>query len=243
MSSIDTAMVFAAGLGTRLRPLTNDRPKALVEIAGKSLLEWNLRKLESAGFQRVVVNIHHFADRMRAFFGEHSFNMEILISDETGKLLETGGGLLKAVPLLESADNFLVCNVDILYDLNLEKFASSHLNSQALATLAVRQRTTSRYLLMDETMRLRGWENAKTGELRLAEPDHGFSRWGFSGIQILSSEFLSLIPQQGKFSIIESYLSLASNHLIRGYDHTEGFWLDVGKPESLEPAKKWVSGS
>ncbi|MEL6972512.1 MAG: sugar phosphate nucleotidyltransferase [Bacteroidota bacterium] len=158
------AMVFAAGLGTRLRPYTNDRPKALVEVQGKTLLEIVLLRLKSFGVKEVVVNVHHYADMVVRFLNEHEhFGLKIVISDERDMLLDTGGGLLKAKKYLEDAP-FLIHNVDILSDFDLEELFNQHRRDPCLTTLAVRQRKTSRYLEFDRYGRLCGWINKKTGE-------------------------------------------------------------------------------
>ncbi|MGB1243748.1 MAG: sugar phosphate nucleotidyltransferase, partial [Chitinophagales bacterium] len=163
------AMIFAAGLGTRLRPLTNDKPKALVEVNGKPLLEIVILQLKRYGFRDIVVNVHYFAKQIIRFLeAKNNFGIHIQISDESDLLLETGGGLQKAKHFLCSDDEpFLVHNVDILSDINLKALYQSHLEGSPLATLVVRNRKTSRYLLFDETNRLCGWKNVKTGEVRM----------------------------------------------------------------------------
>jgi len=238
------AMVFAAGLGTRLRPLTDDRPKALVEVNGMSLLEIQLRRLKAFGISTVVINIHHFADLMvsRIQALQKSLEMELLVSDERDAVLETGGGLLKAAPLLAGSEPILIVNVDVLTNLNYGLLQDTFQKQQALAVLAIRNRPTSRYLVWDSSLRLRGWKNMHTGEVKgnLKTTDQleamGWQALAFSGIQIISPKFISLMTQRGKFSIIDPYLSLAGDHLIRGYQHDEDVWLDVGKPETLAQA-------
>lgn len=233
------AMIFAAGLGTRLRPLTNDRPKALVEINGQTLLEWCIKRLKFFGITEVVVNIHHFAELMHQFLDDHQdFGITIHRSDESDTLLETGGGLLKAKPFFEHYSGpILICNVDILSDLDLNQFVSYHQSKNHLATLAMRQRETSRYLHFNDNNQLSAWENVKTGEVKRARPESQKStRLAFSGIQVIESEFLNLIKQTGKFSIIDTYLDLAKTQTIGAYDHTAGQWLDVGKPQALKQA-------
>lgn len=231
------AMIFAAGLGTRLRPLTNDRPKAMVEVNGRSLLEINIRKLVAFGFTDIVVNVHHFADLVVKFLRENDFGANMIISDESGELLETGGGLKKAASVLQGAP-FLVHNVDILTDLDLNAFYDFHQKNKALATLATRKRTTSRYLLFDEEKVLHGWTNVKEGivrQKRATENDLLFR--AFSGIHVIDPLIFSLFSRKGKFSIIDTYLDCAKNHLIQEYQHDDGLWLDVGKLESLKEAE------
>ncbi|MGK0389708.1 MAG: NDP-sugar pyrophosphorylase family protein [Maribacter sp.] len=232
------AMIFAAGLGTRLRPLTNDRPKAMVEVNGKTLLEINIRKLVSFGFKDIVVNVHHFADLVLDYLDASDFGANIIISDERGELLETGGGLKKASDLLQG-EPFLVHNVDILTDLDLNAFYDYHQKNHALATLATRQRETSRYLLFNENKVLHGWTNIKAGivrQKRATEKDLFFR--AFSGIHIISPDIFPLFTREGKFSIIDTYLDCAKEHLIQSYEHDDGLWLDVGKHESLKEAEE-----
>ncbi len=239
------AMIFAAGLGTRLRPLTNDRPKALVEIDGMSLLEIQLRKLKAFGVEQVVVNIYHFAELMeeRVKVLRKRLGIEIVVSDERELLLETGGGLKKAAKLL--IGNFspiLLVNVDIISNLNYDLLLSHHLESKSLATLALRQRQTSRYLVWDNRLQLRGWVHQGTGKVRGMLNSYeeiavnGWQILAFSGIQIISPEMVPLIRQEGMFSIIDTFLDLASTERIRGYRHDDDLWLDVGKPETLARA-------
>lgn len=230
------AMIFAAGLGTRLRPLTNDRPKALVELEGKTLLEIVIKRLVYHGFTDIVVNVHHFADKVIQYLKDHNnFGVNIMISDERDMLLETGGGLKKAANLLQGTDPILICNVDILTNINYSRMLDVHRRSKAIATLAIRQRTTSRYLLFNQRKNLIGWTNNKTGEVKISKQTKAQPNpFAFSGIQIIQSKFLELIHQTGKFSIIDVYLDLARTHQIKGYQHDNDVWLDVGKPESLK---------
>ncbi len=163
------ALIFAAGLGTRLRPLTNDRPKSLVEVNGVTLLEIAIRRLIGAGCREIIVNVHHFAEQIIDFIEKNGqFGIQIAVSDEREQLLDTGGGLKKAAWFFDDGQPFLVCNADVLTDMDLAHFYQKHLESHAIATLAVRRRTTSRYFLFDEKMHLCGWQNAKTGEEKLA---------------------------------------------------------------------------
>lgn len=227
-------MVFAAGLGTRLYPLTQDRPKALVEIHGQTLLETVIHKICDAGIHDIVVNVHHFSELMKDFINTHSFDANIRISDETDLLLDTAGGLKFAEPLLQQADHILLHNVDILSNINLNNLINSHLQSNASATLAVRERKTSRYLLFDRsTMRLGGWENTKTGEKRIVTPMKEEIKLGFSGIHVVKRDILQYIPEGEKLSMTPLYLDLAEKHLIQGYLHQEDEWMDVGKYEDV----------
>ncbi len=239
------AMILAAGLGTRLRPLTNDKPKALVEVHGKTLLEIAISRLSKAGFHEIVINVHHFADQIIDFIeSKDRFGIQLTISDERDKLLETGGGIKKAAPFLNGDKAFLVCNVDIISDIDLSEMYHSHLRSGALATLAVRQRETSRYLLFNHHNNLSGWKNTKTEEsIIVRNSQKKFKELAFSGIHIIQPSIFRYMNQEGKFSIIETYLDLAKKHKIKAYSHNEGYWLDVGKPEQLEKANALFSAT
>lgn len=248
------AMLFAAGLGTRLRPLTNERPKALVEVNGVSLLEVAIRRLKAAGCHEVVVNVHHFADRVMAFLdGKNNFGIHIAVSDERDLLLDTGGGLKKAAWFFDDDKPFLVCNADVLTDMNLAHFYQKHLETQALATLAVRRRTSSRYFLFDQEMRLLGWRNDKTGAERLvafsnqlagsntSTPPPTYLPFAFSGIHVVSPAIFNWMPATKEpFSMIDVYLEAAQTGLVFGHDHSADEWLDVGKPEALPAAAEFL---
>lgn len=239
------AMIFAAGLGTRLRPLTNDRPKALVEVNGMSLLEIQLRRLKAFGIDQVVVNIHHFAELMEQRIEElqKRLGLDIVVSDERGLLLETGGGLQKAEPLLAGDEPTLVVNVDVVTNIDFKNLLDRFHSSNALALLALRQRPTSRYLVWDQGLRLKGWVHQGTGEVKglLSSQEEieekGWLKLAFSGIHLISPELFPLIKQTGKFSIIDTYLDLVDTGRIQGYQHDNDIWLDVGKPETLKQAK------
>ncbi|HTO14403.1 MAG TPA: nucleotidyltransferase family protein [Edaphocola sp.] len=237
------AMILAAGLGTRLKPFTNHHPKALAKVNDKTLLEINIRKLQQLGINDIVVNVHHFADQIEDFLIKNDhFGSNIIISDERNQVLETGGGLKKAIPLLSNSEDILVMNVDILSDINLEQLINHHKRSGAIATLAVQNRNSSRaFLFADEDLekRLIGWQNNNTKEQKIPCPNKNeWTTLAFSGIQILKSTFLSKIKQEGKFSLVDVYLSLCCEEKIFGYNHTGDKLLDVGKPESLEIAKQ-----
>lgn len=232
------AMLFCAGLGTRLKPFTLNAPKALVPVNGKPILQRNLEYLASYGIKEVVVNVHHFAHQIVAFLQQHDFGIRTMISDETDEVLETGGGLLKARPLLDDVDDFLVMNVDILTDLDLAAMLKIHLNQGALATLAVSNRVSSRGLLINEAGQLCGWHNKKTGEEKIVRPGEMLRDVAFSGIQLLNKNIFPLIRRRGKFSIIDVYLDLASSQHITTYNHSGCVLMDVGKPESVTAAEK-----
>lgn len=234
------AMLFAAGLGTRLRPLTNDRPKALVPVDGIPLLELTLRKLKYYGFLEVVVNIHHFGEKIIDFLEEYqNFGLQIHLSDERNLLLDTGGGIKKAAAWLSDGP-FLVHNTDIISDIDLDALYRCHLASDALVTLAVRDRPSSRYLLFNEENVLCGWRNEKTGQVRMCRPCDVPASLAFSGIHVLSPKIFQLMPEEEVFSIIDVYLEAGRSHNIRAFRHNEGFWFDVGKIPELEKAAPFV---
>lgn len=232
------AIIFAAGLGTRLQPHTNNKPKALVEINHTTLLEIQIRKLIKFGCDEIVVNVHHFSSMVKAFLKSKAFNLPIHISDETDQLLDTGGGLLKARSFLDGTDPFLAINVDVLTNLQLNNFFDFHSKSQAFVSLAVRKRPTSRYLLFDEHHILCGWENINTKEQIIVDSQALLKPLAFSGIHVINPAIFELIPNKGKFSIIPEYLNLAKAHKIIAYQHDEDFWMDVGKADQLEDAGK-----
>ncbi|MEM1214244.1 MAG: sugar phosphate nucleotidyltransferase [Bacteroidota bacterium] len=231
------AMLFAAGLGTRLRPYTNDRPKALVEIEGQTLLGINLRRLKSFGVEEVVVNVHHFADLVEAHLQANgNYGLNIHVSDERGLLLDTGGGLAQARQWLGDAP-FLVHNVDILTDLNLADLYEFHINRCALTTLATRQRETSRYLEFDTNARLAGWRNVRTGERRISRLVDPVQLFAYSGISVIDPRLFDYFPAQARvFSIIDVWLEAAKNEILLAYPHDDSRWLDVGKPPALAQA-------
>jgi NDP-sugar pyrophosphorylase family protein len=233
------AMLFSAGLGTRLRPLTDSIPKALVQIAGKTLLQWNIEKLKAAGYQSIVVNVHHFSEKIKEYISENkSFGIDIHISDESEAILDTGGGLLRAMGYFSGKEPVLCHNVDVISNLDIRNLAEFHRRNNALATLAVRNRETQRYLLFDSEMRLTGWLNKSTGE-RKGEDKNAtkqFRALAFSGIHMIDPGIFHLFTRQGKFSVIDAYLDLAARHVIVGYEDTSSVWFDVGKPEQLTAA-------
>lgn len=236
------AMLFAAGLGTRLAPLTNNKPKALVELNGKPLLEHAILYLKSFGIQTLVINVHHFADKILDFLAANdNFGCTIHISDERAELLETGGGLQKAAPLLGQR-SFVVYNTDVTTNLDLKAMYQVHLKQDALATLAVRDRKTSRYLLFDSTRQLCGWKNIQTGENKVCRVSKYLPKaYAFSGIHIINPKLFDLMEQKGKFSITTTYLRIAETERIIAYPHQEDYWFDLGKPERLEQASTFLT--
>ena len=235
------AMIFAAGLGTRLKTETSDRPKALVDVGGKPLLQHAIEKLRDEGISDVVVNIHHFPEKIIRFLSENDFGIPVRISDESQKLLDTGGGLKKAAHLFKGASPVVIYNVDILSNLDIGQVVKTHINSGALATLVVRDRKTKRYFKFDKENKLVGWINKKTGESIQSVPT-GFENsveMAFSGIHIVQPELFELLPDEDRFSIVKVYLELSKTHLIKGYFDTSDLWMDVGKPDQLEEARKY----
>ena len=237
------AMVLAAGLGTRLRPLTDDRPKALVELCGRTLLEITLSRLSNFGIREVIINVHHFADKMQEYLKVHSnFEMEIEISRED-VLLDTGGGLKKAAYFFRNGRNepFLLHNVDVISDIDLNRMLQFHQQRQALATLAVKERKTSRYLLFDEEMRLCGRRNEKEGKSEEVRSVRNPQAFAFCGIHVISTRFLDMMSEEGVFSIIDSYLRLAGQgESIVAFDAGQYYWRDLGKPENIRQAAEDV---
>ena len=233
-------MVFAAGLGTRLRPLTNDKPKALVEVAGKTMLEIVLTRLKKAGFTEVVVNVHHFADQVISFLDKNgNFGMDINISDERGQLLDTGGGLKKAAHFFADGKPFLVHNADVLTDVDLRSFYNYHCENDALSTVLVRHRPGSRFFLFDKDKRLCGWENIKTRERIIARPSDSLEQIAFSCLHVIDPKIFGLMEESGVFSIIDTYLRLAKDYTILGYVDDTSRWIDIGTPEKLQQANQW----
>ncbi|MBQ9466981.1 MAG: NTP transferase domain-containing protein [Muribaculaceae bacterium] len=243
------AMIFAAGLGTRLRPLTNDRPKALVEVAGKTLLEHTIDSVVAAGCTTVVVNVHHFADKVIAAIDAlRRPGVDILVSDERDLLLETGGGIVAATRMLDGSEPILVHNVDIITrGLDLRAIVDNHLASGAMATLLVKPRDTQRYLLFDDVMKMHGWTNIATGACRPEGLQAGelaaMRRLAFGGIHVLSPGIIEPLQvyarQHGPaFSIMDFYIDKCHDYHFAGYEQAAPYdWLDVGKPETLAKAE------
>ena len=232
-------MILAAGLGTRLKPWTDHHPKALAEVNGKSLLQLNIEYLQRFGITDVVVNVHHFADQIvDAIKRNNGWGSNITISDEQTQVLETGGGFLNAAPHFKNAETIILMNVDILTDLDLTSMIQSHQHNKPLATLAVTDRVTSRYLLFDEDNNLVGWRNTNTGDEKPAGATFNASvtQRAFSGIHVIDTVIFNFIKQQGKFSMIDVYLDLMQHQTIKCFNHSNGKFLDVGKPESIEKA-------
>lgn len=253
------AMLFAAGLGTRLKPFTDTAPKALLPLAGKTLLEWQIEKLRRAGITDIVINVHHFAEQIIDYLQvNNSFDCRITISDEREKLLDTGGGLYHAAPLLLPEDPqdtapILVCNVDILSNISLADLRTAYdgyaQNAVPMGVLVVSPRTTQRYLLFDSEQRLCGWTNIATGEVRpaSASAQHAeYQRLAFSGMQLLSPRIFPLLAplaaqKGGVFSLIDAYLSLCADHSFYAYTPHDYRMMDVGKTAQLTEAERFAA--
>ncbi|QES89792.1 sugar phosphate nucleotidyltransferase [Rhizosphaericola mali] len=232
------ALIFAAGLGTRLKPWTDHHPKALAEVNGKTLLQRTIEYLQGYGIFDVVVNIHHFPDQIRNEVAENAgWGSRVTFSDESGQVLETGGGLKKAESLLKGDGAFVAMNADILTDLPLDKMIASHKESKALATLATSNRTSTRHLLFNENNELAGWENVNTGEKKIAKGAKEYIPKAFSGVHVISDVMFPLIRKVGKFSIIDLYLDLAVKSVIKSFDPGDYNLVDVGKPENIAIAE------
>ena len=233
------AMILAAGMGSRLKPLTDHIPKALVEINGKSLLQLVIERLKPFAVTEIIINVHHHGQQIVDFVVAHElFGLWIEFSRET-ELLDTGGGLKKAAWFFDDGAPFLVHNVDVLSDLDIFEMAKTHRQSGALATVAVRSRQTSRYLLFDEQNRLCGWRSVKDGQEKIVRPGvKSLKPLSFMGIHIISPEIFTFMPAQERFSIIDLYLDLAARgKSIMAYRADECRWIDLGKRESFEQVK------
>lgn len=241
------AMILAAGLGTRLRPLTNDRPKALVTVGGRTMLEIVLRRLWGFGVRDVVVNTHHYSEAILAYLkANDNFGMRIEVSPES-ILLDTGGGLKNVASFFLNASGspqepFLVHNVDVLSTIDLDRMMRFHAEQSALATLAVQDRRTSRYLLFDEEGELCGRRGDRDEMPELVRPAREVEALAFSGIHIISPELFAKMEEEGCFSIINTYLRLASmGEKILAFPSNEYYWRDLGRPESVEQAVRDMS--
>ena len=237
-------MIFAAGLGTRLKPLTDHMPKALVPVAGKPMLEHVIGKLKASGFDEIVINVHHFADQIIDFLKEKdNFGIRIWISDESEELLDTGGGIKKAAPYFD--EPFLVHNADILSNIDLKAMYNYHLTSNNDATLLVSPRKTVRYLLFDEGNRLQGWVNKDT----LQTKPEGFvyhpevqKEYAFGGIHVISPTLFKYMGDgwTGKFSIMDFYLRTCHEAQLGGYVKEDLQLIDIGKPDTLAKAEDFI---
>lgn len=225
-------MIFAAGLGTRLQPLTNYKPKALLEYHEKAMIVHVIERLVYFGVTDIVVNVHHFSEQLIDFFKHNNFEANISISDESGLLLDTGGGLKKAKNYFNGSEDIILHNVDVISEIDLHKMMEFHKQSGGIATLAVSKRETNRYLLFNRRNELVGWLNEKDFDVKFPGPNKWHDeKLAFSGVHIINKSIFNFIKLEGKFSIIDLYLSLLANHKIMGFDHTGVAWEDIGKPQ------------
>lgn len=238
-------MILAAGLGSRLKPHTDSIPKALVSIAGRPMLLWVAEKLMAAGARKIVVNAHHHAGQLVRFIGELDYpGIEFIVSDETDQLLDTGGGIMRARKLLEGEKAFIVYNTDVISDINLAAMLDAHKKAEALVTLAVTPRKSTRYFLWNNN-RLCGWRNEQTGAgipcKSVLPSTH--KAMAFSGIHIIDPQIFSLTSRSGRFSINELYLELANSYHILPFEHDEKSWADTGTPEKLKQAEQMLQSN
>lgn len=237
-------MILAAGLGTRLRPLTDNTPKALVNLAGKPLLQHVLERLASFGISEIIVNAHHFKDQISAFVETNKqFGMRVVVSSEN-ELLDTGGGIRKAAWFFDDGQPFVVHNVDVWSDLDLKAMHDFHQQQGGVATVAVRRRKTSRYLLFDDHNRLCGWESVRDADVKLMRQVADVQRFSFMGMQILSPQIFEYMPDHGPFSIIDTYLKLAADQQsVHGFIAQNCRWADLGRPEQLAEIEQEIMNS
>ncbi len=232
------AMILAAGYGKRLKPLTDIKPKPLVEVAGKPMLHWVAEKLVNNGFDRIVINVHHHAAMMKQAVKDLPYKAEFIISDETDRLLGTGGGLVNAKKYLGNDEPVLVHNVDVISNINLRKMYSYHSQKENIATLATSGRHSSNYLLWHNG-KLVGWEHTVSGKRIIAKETTATPlRKAFSGVHIISPRIFDLIKESGSFSIIRTYLDLAAGNDIFSYHHEHKYWFDLGSAEKIKKAEE-----
>ena len=234
------AMILAAGLGTRLLPLTKDKPKALIPLAGVPLLEIVLRRLIAANFNEIIINAHHYCEQIIDFIHKNDFpGIRIEISVEE-KLLDTGGALKKAAWFFDDNQPFLLHNVDVLTDMDYSALLDFHKKHNALATLAVRKRKSSRYLLFDDEGRLCGWKSARDSEIKMAYPtQRKLYEYAFSGIHVISPALFAWFEEQEVFSIIDTYLKAAGQEAaIYAFPSDQWRWLDAGKKDDMQQAER-----
>ena len=237
------ALILAAGLGSRLKPLTDNKPKALIEINGTSLIELVINRLIRFGFNQLIINVHHYADDIIKFLNKkNNFGIEIVVSNEKDLLLDTGGGLKKAGWFFDDEKPFLVHNVDILSNIDLGVLYNSHNSLNSLITLAVQTRYSTRYFLFDEEKNLCGWRNEISNETKITrDPSGKLTPFAFSGIHIIDPEIFRFMPDLKVFPIVDFYLDIASKHQITYFDHTSSIFLDLGKKENIIRAKELLN--
>ena len=233
------AMILAAGLGTRLKPITEELPKALVEVNGKTLLEIAIRNLIENDFRRIIINVHHFAKKVKDFINNNTFAADIFISDESDLLLDTGGGIKHAKKFFENSP-ILIHNVDIISNLNLKEFYQYHISDDSVASLVVSNRKSNRYLLFNEADILCGWQDVNKNEKIIVREDSKLNQLAFNGIHILNPHLIDSFPDEKVFSVIKAYLKIAGTEDIHAYVSDEIKWIDVGKVDSLQKASQLI---
>lgn len=231
-------MIFAAGLGTRLAPYTNDRPKAMVEVAGKPMLQMQIENLIKFGVDYIVINVHHFSNQIINFVENQNFGIEIKISDESELLLNTGGGLKNAQRFFDPGEDFILHNVDIYSDIDLNQFYNDHLQSQNIVTMAVNHRYSTKHLLFDGNLSLCGWKCNKTNSEIIVKPFPKYDEMAFSGIYVFNYMIFDLIQKEGAFPIIPELLEITKTQPVGGWVCDNNVILDLGKPEALTQCEK-----
>ncbi len=234
------AMIFAAGLGTRMAPISNHTPKALVEVAGVPLLEINIRRLITHfGVTEILVNVHHFAEQIIDFLTQkNNFGIRIEVSFEKERPLETGGGLKHAAHFFDDGKPFFICNADILCEIDLNAMLAAHFASDAVVTYAIQNRDTSRYMLHDDKMRLCGWANMKTKQIKIRRAKKNLIAYSFSCFHVMDPIFLQTAPDGAYFTIIDWYLDQCNIDKIIGYPHNDDDWRDIGTPQMIPLAEE-----
>jgi NDP-sugar pyrophosphorylase family protein len=233
------AMILAAGLGTRLKPFTDNKPKPLIEVGGYTLLELAIRYLKKYGIDQLVINVHHFPDQIIEFLKKNNgFGISYSISDERDRLMNTGGAIVHASKMLKNEDFFVLMGVDVLTALDLDAMIRYHIENKPLATLAVKKRETSRSLLFDKEMRLIGWRNNMDGTTRGNKANEAEIALGFSTIHIINPTIFGLVTETGAFSIIDLYLRLMDSNRILGFRHDDAAWMEFGRLDRLETLAK-----
>lgn len=231
-------MILAAGLGTRMRPFTNNTPKALIKINNKTLLEIAIEKLINYGFNEIVINVHHLADQIVEYIEQNKFDAKISISYEKDELLDTGGGLKHAERFLTGDEPFLLHNVDIVSNLNLKTLYDFHVDSDTIATVVVRKRETNRYFLFNKDNILRGWINEGNGKKIIISDEIPLNKYAFSGIHVIDPYIFSLMPDKDVFPIATLYLNIGLENNICAFIDEQSTWIDVGYPEYVKLAEE-----
>lgn len=233
------AMILSAGLGTRLKPITDELPKALVEVNGKTLIEIAIRNLIENDFRRIIINVHHFADKVKDFINNNTFAADIYVSDESDLLLDTGGGIKHAKKFFDNSP-ILIHNVDIISNLNLKEFYQYHISDDSLASLVVSNRKSNRYLLFNEADILCGWQDVNKDEKIIVREYSKLNQLAFNGIHILNPHLIDSFPDEKVFSVIKAYLKIAGTEDIHAYVSNDIKWIDVGKVDSLQRASQLI---